>query len=251
MEEQSTTRLGTTIHAYTVTASLPSPTAFRCYAPYASLFADGPLPVVADSRATRWRGNFEGPLHGEHVRDTMARAAGVHRQPVVRLGVHKASSRDVLLCPHAGERFKEWPESRWSALAEALVAEGFSVRACPEPGRDPMAWPRAVVVETVGLETLARRISEARVIVGPDSGHLHLADLLGTPVVGLYAATSSLTYGPYGDRQYCVDRHRDAFPDGRPYNSSVHLHGTPMQAITVPAVLAKIRDAVKNFSLPP
>ncbi|MGY3230387.1 hypothetical protein ACVWWJ_001871 [Luteibacter sp. HA06] len=46
MEEQSTTRLGTTVHAYAVTASLSSPTAFRCYAPYASLFADGPLPVA-------------------------------------------------------------------------------------------------------------------------------------------------------------------------------------------------------------
>jgi hypothetical protein len=53
----------------------------------------------------------------------MARAAGVDGQPVVRLGLHKASSRDVLLCPHAGERFKEWPEPRWSALAEAAIGD--------------------------------------------------------------------------------------------------------------------------------
>lgn len=243
MGEQTTTRLGTTIHAYAVTASLPRAAAFRCYTPYASVFAGGPVPVVTDGRATRWTGDFAGPQHGEHVRDTMARAAGASRPPLLHLRERAAAGQGVLLCPHAGERFKEWPDVRWTALAEALAGEGWAVRACPEPGRAPMLWPEAVTIESVDLEGLARRVSQAAVVVGPDSGHLHLADLLAIPVVGLYAATSAITYGPYGDRRYCVDQHREAFPVGRLYDSSVHLHGTPMQAITVAAVLTQVHRA--------
>src|SRR6187402_246525 len=81
MDEQTTTRLGTTIHAYAVTASLPRITAFRCYARFASVFAGGAVPVMADHRATRWKGSFAGPQHDEHVRDTMAMAAGACRAP--------------------------------------------------------------------------------------------------------------------------------------------------------------------------
>lgn len=246
MDEQTTTRLGTTIHAYAVTASLPRVAAFRCYARYASLFAGGVVPVVADNKATRWKGNFAGPRHAEHVRDTMAGAAGAARLPTLRLRDRPAHPRGVLLCPHAGERFKEWPEQRWTALAEALLGGGLAVRACPEPGRAPLPWPQGVQIESLDLDALAARIGEAEVVVGPDSGHLHLADLLGTPVVGMYAATSAVTYGPYSDRTYCVDQHAEAFPAGRAYDSSIHLHGTPMQAITVSAVFAQVRRATAS-----
>ncbi len=40
----------------------------------------------------------------------------------------------------------------------------------------------------------------------PDSGPAHMATTVGTPVVGLYAATNPARSGPYYSREWCVDR---------------------------------------------
>ena len=48
---------------------------------------------------------------------------------------------------------------------------------------------RTSLLELVGL---SRR---ARLFVGPDSGPLHIADALGTPAIGLYGPTSTVSWG--------------------------------------------------------
>jgi len=40
-------------------------------------------------------------------------------------------------------------------------------------------------------------LSRASVLVSPDSGPVHMATMVGTPVVGLYAATNPARSGPY------------------------------------------------------
>jgi len=45
------------------------------------------------------------------------------------------------------------------------------------------------------------------VLVSPDSGPAHLATAVGTPVIGLYAATNPERSGPYYSRRWCVDRY--------------------------------------------
>ena len=44
----------------------------------------------------------------------------------------------------------------------------------------------------------------------PDSGPAHLANALGTRVVGLHASTWSRRSGPYHSLDYCVDRFAEA-----------------------------------------
>lgn len=156
-------------------------------------------------------------------------------------------SRSVVLCPHAAETFKEWSGDRWAALAEALLADGFSVIASVGPRRHAMAWPAGVTEQAPDLVGLAASLAAAMLVVAVDSGPAHLADLAGTPVVGLFAATSPVTYGPYGSRALCVDRHREAFPVGRPYDTARHLHGNAMEAIAVPTVLARIGIALAKY----
>jgi len=43
-------------------------------------------------------------------------------------------------------------------------------------------------------------------VLTPDSGPAHMATTVGTPVVGLYAATNPARTGPYYSREWCVDR---------------------------------------------
>ena len=44
----------------------------------------------------------------------------------------------------------------------------------------------------------------------PDAGPAHIASALGTPVLGLYAATWSRRSGPWNSLDLCVDRYEEA-----------------------------------------
>ena len=59
------------------------------------------------------------------------------------------------------------------------------------------------------LELLAT-LERATVLISPDSGPAHMATTVGTPVVGLYAATNPQRSGPYYSRRWCVDRYEIA-----------------------------------------
>ena len=47
----------------------------------------------------------------------------------------------------------------------------------------------------------------ASLLLSPDSGPAHMATTVGTPVIGLYAATNPARSGPYLSRQWCVDKY--------------------------------------------
>jgi len=44
----------------------------------------------------------------------------------------------------------------------------------------------------------------------PDSGPMHIANAMGTKVLGLHAGSNPNRSGPYSDRRYCADRYDDA-----------------------------------------
>src|SRR3546814_18295540 len=44
----------------------------------------------------------------------------------------------------------------------------------------------------------------------PESGPMHIANAMGTKVLGLHAASNPARSGPYSDRRYCVARYDDA-----------------------------------------
>jgi heptosyltransferase I len=65
----------------------------------------------------------------------------------------------------------------------------------------------------VGKDTLSQSMAlmeRASVLVTPDSGPVHIASALGTPVLGLYAATWSRRSGPWNSLELCVDRFPEA-----------------------------------------
>lgn len=253
-----TRRLGDSIHAYAVMAALAAEGAagdFVAYRPFAPLFAHGPLPVSASDQGTQWRPDahpFRGPRHGEHVRDTMAMAAGVRDRGLLKFRLALPSRRPggpyVVICPDAGAAYKEWPRERWGAVVEHLLSRRYEVFVCGMPGRDRLPAPEGATHLDLGIADLASLVAAATALMGPDSGHLHLADALGVPAVGLYGATSSLTYGPYRDRTLCVDVHAGQART-RAYDSARHLPGECMRAISVDRVLETLAG-IKHAGAP-
>ena len=78
---------------------------------------------------------------------------------------------------------------------------GFEGRVVLLPGAGKAAkqWP----IER--FRELARVLRDASVVVGSDTGPLHLAAALGTRVVGLYGPTNPRRNGPYGQIANCLE----------------------------------------------
>jgi lipopolysaccharide heptosyltransferase I len=109
----------------------------------------------------------------------------------------------IVLIPAAGRRDKQWLVQRFRDLArhvgkEALVVWGPGERSLAEAVEGELAPP-------TNLRQLARLLRDARLVIGGDTGPLHLAAALGTPVVGLYGPTNPKRNGPYGQIENCVE----------------------------------------------
>ena len=97
---------------------------------------------------------------------------------------------------------KLWPEPDWRGLGSALIAAGLAcvLPAGSEPERQraarlAMGLGRAVAAPPLGLADMARLLAGARIVVGVDTGLVHLAAALGRPTVGIYCASDPTLTG--------------------------------------------------------
>jgi len=113
---------------------------------------------------------------------------------------------------------RNWRAERYAAIAaHAVQAHGMRVILCGADSPLERAMGATIerlagvtVINQVGADTLPQLLAllaRARVLLCPDSGPAHMATMVGTPVIGLYAATRLARSGPYLSRQWCVDRY--------------------------------------------
>jgi len=101
----------------------------------------------------------------------------------------------IVLLPGAGRPGKQWPAERFAELAARVGSDALVVWG---PGEESLA--RAIgaeVAPVTDFRELAFILSRARLVVGADTGPLHLAAALGTPLIGLYGPTDPARNGPY------------------------------------------------------
>ncbi|MCZ7567441.1 MAG: glycosyltransferase family 9 protein [Ardenticatenaceae bacterium] len=115
----------------------------------------------------------------------------------------------IAVHPGSGAPVKLWSPAKWAALAEHVVTTyGGRVILTGAPGAEA-EQARAIAIRAgvahgvaageTSLETLAALYSVCDLVVGPDTGPLHLAVAVGTPTVHLYGPNSPQTFGPWGD----------------------------------------------------
>lgn len=109
---------------------------------------------------------------------------------------------------------KIWPQRHWVNLIDQLHRAGYRAVLVGGPDEAEEARQIAQACESTPLVLtgkttlgqLAAVLAQSTLMVGSDSGPLHLAVALGTRVVGLYGPTSSVRYGPFGQPD-AVRRH--------------------------------------------
>ncbi len=123
-------------------------------------------------------------------------------------------------CSSARQRnFRNWPVAHFIDTCRYLV-EQRDARVVLTGGNSAVereygeAIAASVDVDnrigTTNLKQLLAIISEADVVVCPDSGPAHMATTVGTPVVGLYATSNPGRTGPYLSKASTVNRYPDA-----------------------------------------
>jgi heptosyltransferase-1 len=117
------------------------------------------------------------------------------------LATHENS---IVILPGAGKPNKLWPVERFRELAKRLGPRAVAVWG---PGERELAEAiGARVAPPTNLRELAGILQQAEVVIGADTGPLHLAAALGTKVIGLYGPTDPRRNGPYGQLDHCIDR---------------------------------------------
>jgi len=129
--------------------------------------------------------------------------------------------RAVLISPCSRHAGRNWSAGRYARVADWVIeTTGRAVVLVGGPGTAERRMGEAIVarmrrapVNLIGRDTLGQALAmleRAACLVAPDSGPVHLAAALGTPVVGLYAATWSRRSGPLGSLEHSVDRFPEA-----------------------------------------
>lgn len=106
--------------------------------------------------------------------------------------------------------FKRWAPERHAALAEELVARaGARVLVTHGPGELPLARavaaaaaPGAVTIApaTRSLRELAALLARADLVIGADTGPVHVAAVLGRPVIAIFGPKDPEIYRPLGEK---------------------------------------------------
>jgi heptosyltransferase I len=169
------------------------------------------------------------------------------------------SQPTLIISACSSHRARNWLPERYAAVAEHAVRHhGMRVILCGGPAAIEREMAAAIVkqasvplIDQVGKDTLPQllaSLARSTVLLTPDSGPAHMATMVETPVIGLYAATNPERSGPYESRRWCVNAYDAAArkflgkpASELPWTRKIELPGV-MELIEVPAVCAKLDE---------
>ncbi len=150
----------------------------------------------------------------------------------------------IVLHPGTGWQLKNWPSERWGALASHLHRR-FGIAPLVTGGGGEQHLVEQVVRESRGsaiglapplsLGGFAALLARASMVVASDSGPLHLAAMLGTPVVGLYGPGNPAQAAPW-----CHPESQRIVRVDLPCSPCGVMHDPPCGALREPACVTGV-----------
>lgn len=164
--------------------------------------------------------------------------------------------RTLMISPCSSHVLRNWRAERYATVADHAIARGWRVVLCG--GRSELerqtadailAAMQGTALDLVGKDTLKQLpalLERADLVMTPDSGPMHIANAMGTRVLGLHAASNPERSGPYTTRRYCVNRYDDAARKYRGKPASQLKWGTKIEHDGV-MDLVTVEDAIAAF----
>jgi len=193
------------------------------------------------------------PLHqAEHYLD-LARSLGAVAEvgdiALVTPAANAQSSRRMGICPGAEYGpAKRWLAERFAAVAAAI--EGESVLFGTEKDQDvgliiaDHLGPNCTnLIGKTTLEELIEELRKCRLLLTNDTGTMHLASLLGVPVVAIFGSTEPSLTGPLGANNVIVRHRVECSPC---FLRECPLDFRCMKAVSVDEVVTAVRGLISE-----
>lgn len=167
----------------------------------------------------------------------------------------------IAICPTSSKKERNWPVERYVELIDKIKKE-LNATILLIGGTDKLSQSARTYIKKhtqqaiieparqTTLKELTALLQACDLLIAPDTGPAHLADALGTPVVGLYAIMSAQKTGPYYSIQNCVDKYNEAVkrisakdPETISWNHRVH-NPRAMELIEVEEVVRACKHAL-------
>jgi heptosyltransferase I len=167
----------------------------------------------------------------------------------------------VAIHPQGSKAERNWLAERYAEVVDQIVSRwkgGIVLTGGNSPAElmQCESLAQQSPTHTVNLsgkttpKQLVALLSLVDVLIAPDTGAVHIARAMDTPVIGLYAVASPKLTGPYQRMEYCVDRYPQAVqkflgknPAELPWNTRVH-HPHAMSLITVDDVMQQLEKVL-------
>ncbi|HWU75313.1 MAG TPA: glycosyltransferase family 9 protein [Rhodanobacter sp.] len=172
----------------------------------------------------------------------------------------------LLVSPTSSHALRNWRPERYAAVMDHAAARGWRVALVGGPSAFERTMADAVLaacksppLDLTGKDTLKKLLAllgRAQLLLTPDSGPMHMANAVGTKVLGLHAASNPDRSGPYSDRRWCVNKYDAAArkylgkpANAIPWGSKIEQPGV-MDLIDVDDVIERFEAATRDLALP-
>jgi ADP-heptose:LPS heptosyltransferase len=201
-----------------------------------------------------------------------------HPTPRIQLSASEVEFAKVFLgrspralvgfCPAASSVLKRWPESRFATVADWAMEAGYSVTifgdhhdgSGPAMRRLMLHGARCAMASGLHLRHVAAVLARCAALVSNDTGLMHIAAAVRTPVVAIFGPTSPRVFLPRGRSEWlaadvnCPHRTNSLSPPGCWHSERCLIaedHCTaavPTGAVTA-ALRRILRGALQSYSV--
>lgn len=130
----------------------------------------------------------------------------------------------LIISPCSSQRlrnFRNWPASAYAEVARyaqeqrglQVILTGGATALEHEYGTQITRQAGVPITNLIGqtsLKQLLALLSRAEALISPDSGPVHMATAVDTPVIGLYATSNPQRTGPYRHRDWVINAYPQA-----------------------------------------
>src|SRR2546423_2967024 len=178
------------------------------------------------------------------------------RKFLPRLKTNGAPAK-IGLCPGAEYGpAKRWLPERFAEVALAIAEQRpvqwilFGTAADKETGAVIESALGAHCTNRIGqttLDQLATELSECALLLTNDTGTMHLATLLGVPVVAIFGSTEPLLTGPLGNARHIIHHQVECSPC---FLRECPIDFRCMKAVSVEEVVAAVSAQLDRWQIP-
>jgi ADP-heptose:LPS heptosyltransferase len=157
----------------------------------------------------------------------------------------------VVIHPGSIMETKRWDPGKFSEVATDLSSKGFTIVVTAGPGEESVASDvvkrvqGTVILLGLSIPELAELIRGARLYIGNDSGPMHLAAAVGTPVVAIWGSSDSRRWRPWGANHRVVQNPFECNPCPG-YRCLVAKTPLCIESVTVTQVQSAVNELLRE-----